>query len=304
MKTKVSIRRPDGIGYQLLERLLTKKIIEKNCPELLYVNTRMNRAGAHLREQECIDYLFKEILGVDNICEYENENEIHMVGNTWSNVVKTIYPEWKSKDVYFIREWFNDVSTQFVTKHENKNIFTDDSSKKNVVIQVRRGDVMFDKHPRLMTDENYIELLDKLRAKISEDVNVYIETDSPGHVKDLQKKIHAKINITSDETEQLKSQASTAEWKKSYNLLQSLYNMASCDYLIPSKSCFSRLGYVLGKCELFTGDTRTKRIDLDTIIGHASHFGVSENDTHIMAKFQWIGPKFIESLTDIKCDVK
>lgn len=268
--TSVSIRRGDGFGYQLAARMITEVLCEIDGQT--YHHNKITIADRkHIKDQVCLDFLYKQITGKDNVTLQQADTYY----TNWIGYLKNQHQNKRRISPTFDKKMFDRYSSFFLDNNSKYNCF-DDKQKHNIVMHIRRGDVIEQDYGRCLDDDIYTSILDELintRELDRDDCSIYIETDSPEMVKSLAKKISAKINVSSEycdhvishHREYVESEIDVDEWRVVISMLQSIYNMASCDFFIPSRSSFSVIGGLLGNSKIVTNrikQNRTKPVDI------------------------------------------
>lgn len=241
MKIPVSIRRGDGFGYQLAARLIS--IVVCNKLGIEYSHEKIPFARMHISSQDCIDFLYKRITGNENVTESSNV-DYH---SNWPSILKKYHPAEKIS-IQFTRDHFSQFANYFITN--NAEIFAFDKEKYNVVMHVRRGDVASKEYGRCISDDDYIESGKNIVSPDSRPVQIHIETDSPHDINKISSALSAEVNTISKHTQDHLNSNPDSEWRKCFCILQSLYNMASADLFLPSRSSFSVLGAIIGRCDI------------------------------------------------------
>lgn len=284
MKT-ISVRRGDSFGYQLATRM----IIEMMCDKLSlpYIHNPVPIYKKHNKSQYCIDHMYESITGKKNMSDVATLDKAGDVKwyTGFPGFLKGEIPRRVSP--LFLRDHFTKY-TMFMDHMRELSVY--DPRKNNIVVHIRRGDVLADNYGRCLDDQVYVDLLNLAVDKYKDrgDIKIYIETDSPGKVTNLAEQFSARVNQTSDQTE---SQASTYpdnlpeehidEWKKCKYVLQSLYNIATADVFIPSRSSFSVLGGIIGKAEIFSQRFKKGRVKDPSLF-----FPVNREELHVVSDCQ------------------
>lgn len=263
MKT-VSVRRGDSFGYQLASRM----IIEMMCDKLKlpYMHNPVPIYKKHNKSQYCIDHMYESITGGKNASDVELLDKAGDVkwytgfpGFLKSEIPRRVSPLFTRK--HFIKY------TAFMNIDKDLNVY--ETSTTNIVVHIRRGDVLADNYGRCLDDQIYIDQLNLAIDKYKDrgNIKIYIETDSPKKVDHLAETFSASINVTSDITNSRATQPPASlptehksEWMKCIYVLQSLYNIATADVFIPSRSSFSVLGGIIGNAEIFSQRFKIGRI--------------------------------------------
>ena len=129
------------------------------------------------------------------------------------------------------------------------------------------------------------------------DAHICIETDSPGLVKKFATDFSAEINPVSEYAKDLQNNPPTdfpqgreiKDWNHCIYMLQSLYNMASADVFIPSRSSFSVVGGLLSRAEIVTNRTRrcTKPPEL-LFPATADELNISPDAQRVKCDVSWL----------------
>jgi hypothetical protein len=292
----ITIKRPDGMGYQISERYLTKMMSEKVSPDLKYVHTKIDRAE-HICEQECIDYIYKQITGTDNVSEITDVNNTY-IGNNYHKTIKENTTGNDKMNWFFMKDWFKDIANEFNERHKHLNVF--DNKCINIVIHIRKGDIADKDHPRLLDNDFYINQHKKCIEELSGDIRTFIETDSPQQVSALAEELNAQVNCISNKTADLISADISDDWKSSYYFMQSVYNIAAADIFIPSRSRFSLLGYILSVGDVYTPEIKTFKFDTSKFLPIPSVLGFPDNPQKLQANVRYISfVKFIHTKNDV-----
>jgi len=251
--TSVAIKRGDGFGYQLAARMITQTLCDIDGRE--YHHNKITIADRkHIKDQACLDFLYEQITGEKNITA--QEADIHYTN--WVGYVKEQHQSKRKVSPMFDRSMFSKYSGYFLKNNSKYNCFGS-REKQQIVIHVRRGDLIEQDYGRCLDDSVYIDMISDLFDKHNiapDEYDIHIETDSPDMVLQLADNLKAHVNTVSSHHTSICSHpiknVDHNEWRVVIGMLQSLYNMASCDFFIPSRSSFSVIGGLLGDSKIVT----------------------------------------------------
>lgn len=260
MTTPIAIRRGDSFGYQLAVRMIAQVLCDQlNIP---YVHNKLPVYKKHNMSQQCVDYMYKTVTGQDNT-SHDGDAE-YFTG--WSQIIKSKKPDEPCSPLFSMDQF--DRFKTFASRNKQYRVLN--SERFNITIHIRRGDVQELECGRCMSDESYIDMIDSCVEKYAEhkdNMRLYIETDSPLMVQSLATKYNAFVNKSSSYVDELvHNPPSTleekyfSEWSKCVYVLQSLYNIATADVFVPSRSSFSVLGGIIGHAEIFSQRFKKGRI--------------------------------------------
>lgn len=175
-------------------------------------------------------------------------------------------------NLLFTSKLFSNYKDHFI--EHNKSYMLYDDKTFNVIMHIRRGDIvrlMKKKEERWRkqgntekpahvanTELEYFEDICKTIIDMCKERKVtpqfYIETDSPHLVTQLATKIDARVNVTTEFTENQKknplpsmpSEEYIVNWEQHIITVQSMYNLCTADLFIPSWSGYSEIALMIG----------------------------------------------------------
>ena len=258
----VAIRRGDGFGYQLAARMISEVVCDKLS--IPYIHNKIPNQKFHNKSQACVDYMFETITGEKNETTHDL-NRVDLYTN-WPHIIKKAFSG-ERKIPCFLRSSFNKYSSHFMNSNPGYSIM--DNNVYNIVVHIRRGDVMADDYGRCMKDDECVKLISKgldhgAKSSGNKSIKLYIETDSPDAIKDLASEFDASVNTISDHARKVIQSPidniDQPEWNRCICMIQALYNMGSADVFIPSRSSFSVVGGLCGTSKIFSQRFKLGRV--------------------------------------------
>jgi len=275
-----AIRRSDGLGNQIGNRLFANEYYSRDCVPETHVHSELKKI-AHLSYhndwKEYFDYIYYTFTGLSNedvASEIADVKYIHKI------VGGNLRPGHDRPEItLFAREYFDKHREHFLNYNNKYNIYDDKPGEFNVVMHIRRGDewVNAQKQERQgrIIDLDYFETICGIVHDVCKQQQIkpifFIETDSPEAVQSFADKINAHVNVTSDHSVNITKnpeldvpcEKDLPYWKKLVGTIQGAYNLATADLFIASSSAFSNLPFMLSDIPTITPIGRFCRFVLD-----------------------------------------
>ena len=274
---RITIRRGDGLGNQVGNRLFAKLYYDRNPLIATYFHSKI-QGLAHLSSDssftELYNYIFHTLTGLNNDIEVGGLDS----ANSITNIKNNFNPKGEEEPTIFCRSEFSSFSSHFIS-NSDFNIY--DRSKFNVVLHIRRGDeyentLKNNTSGRILDLDYYKKIVSLCRENaqnFSKELQFYIETDSPKLISSFAEEIGAKVNAVSEYARRItekpyikiKNDLQLKSWQKTVYAIQALYNISSSDLFIASHSAFSNLAFLLSATPTITSLSFFARFSLSDL---------------------------------------